>query len=89
MPECPRCAELERALEDVRRERDELMLELARERERHVPDALPRDYPNTPLSQVEGAPLRYVLVDRANDAVKTVLGPMHTRARKLLERLRR
>lgn len=89
MVECSRCNEIERALEEARADRDRILLELARERERQVPQTLPLHHRDVPLSAVEGAPLRYMLADQLNDRLKAWLGPLHARARRLLLRFDR
>lgn len=82
---CERCEELGEQVRELREARDLALLDLAREREKtnalrmalppvHLPAATgyPPDVdPNDP-------PLRYVIADRANKGLKTVLGPLHT-----------
>jgi len=85
--------DLERALSQARHDRDEALEALAREREltnalrlqlRHQGEAsVPRFPAGTGLGP---APLRYQLADTINDSAKRALGPVHSAARKLLNR---
>jgi hypothetical protein len=80
--ECASCAEWERRALDAEKERNEAVMALARERE--LTNAL-RLSVNAALVHAEpsneGLPLRYALVDRANDEIKKVLGPAHVAVR--------
>lgn len=76
-------------------ERDEALLQLAREREltnalrlqqRSGAEVVP-DYP--PGTSPGDPPLRYRLADSLNASAKRVLGPVHTAARKLIHRKKR
>lgn len=90
-----RVALLERALIDARRERDEALLALARERELtnslrlQVRNGQSVEIPRYPAGTGPGpAPLRYQLVDSLNASAKRALGPVHGAAKKLLARNR-
>jgi hypothetical protein len=88
----PSLADLETALAEARRERDEALLALAREREltnalRLQLRAPAADVPRYPTGTGLGPPpLRYVVADRLNDSAKTALGPVHRVAKSLLGR---
>ncbi len=94
---CPDCAGLRTQLLRARQSHDELLLELARERETvnalrlAMPVVNESAPPAYPVSAGVGAPpLRYVVVDSANNALKRYLGPMQSglkRAAKLAVRL--
>ena len=80
---CPDCAALRAQLLKARKSCDDALLQLAREREtvNALRLALPRTSseppPNYPASAGPGEPpLRYVLVDSANAALKRYLGPV-------------
>lgn len=85
--------ELESALDQARQERDDALAALAQEREltnalrlqlRHQGEpAVPRFPAGTGLGP---APLRYKLADSLNDSAKRALGPVHSAAKKLLNR---
>lgn len=74
----------ERRLEAALRERDEALLALATERERsnalrlrleRLGEPEPPRYPTH--AGIGPTPLRYVVVDRLNESIKGVLGPLH------------
>jgi hypothetical protein len=88
----PSPAALETALADARRERDEALMLLAKERE--LTNALrlqlrqpAADIPRYPTGTGLGPPpLRYELADKLNDSAKKALGPVHRAAKSLLGR---
>lgn len=83
---------LEAALVEARRERDEALLALAKERE--LTNALRLQLRQPPLEVARypagtglgPPPLRYELADKLNDSAKRALGPVHRAARSLLGR---
>ena len=87
--ECERCGAMEARIQDLEQERSDLLLALARERERA--NALFLAYPPATLAP-SGAPahaagptgplpLRYRLVDKLNDTVKRGLPVVHIAAK--------
>lgn len=81
---CARCQALERELLAARKARDEALLALAREREQvnalrlAIPATSAEAPPAYPVSVQPGPPpMRYLLVDSANTALKRYLGPLH------------
>jgi hypothetical protein len=90
-PGCPECAGLRAELVEAKRKRDAALLELAREREAF--NALRLSFPPmnaAPPPPFQPAvvppappPLRYVLVDRANEQIKRYLGPMHSASKRM------
>jgi hypothetical protein len=83
--ECARCPGLEEQLHRMREERDQALMDLAREREKA--NALRLALPPVNLPPLSGfgpdidpndPPFRYVLADRANKGLKTILGPLHS-----------
>ena len=89
-----RLSELEARLEQALAERDEALLDLAKERE--LTNALrlsarsrdePEPMPYPPSAGLGEPPLRYRVADAANDTAKGVLGPWHQRFKRLAARL--
>ncbi len=85
----------ERELREARRERDEALTALARERELtnalrlQLRDDQQGEVPRYPTGTGLGPPpLRYQLVDSLNASAKLALGPVHGAAKKLLSRRR-
>ncbi len=81
---CERCEQLKEQVRQLREARDQALLDLAREREKtnalrlalppvHQPSS--SGYP-TDVDPAD-VPLRYVIADRANKSLKSVLGPLH------------
>lgn len=84
--------DLEGRLREALAERDAALLALAKERTltsdlrlslRSADESEPPRYPLS--SGVGPPPLRYVVVDKANDSLKTLLGPLHGGARRLAD----
>jgi hypothetical protein len=82
--ECARCEAMQEQLHRMREERDQALMDLARERE--TTNALRLALPPVNVPQLSSygpdidpydPPFRYVLADRANKGLKTVLGPLH------------
>jgi hypothetical protein len=83
---CERCKELERRLEVLQAERDELVIAVARERQRA--NAVLVQFPTAPVMvpapvAVADPPLRHRIADRINDSVKRLLPFAHTAAKRL------
>lgn len=83
---------VEDRLREALAERDAALLALAKERtltsdlRLHLRAAGESEPPRYPLSSGVGPPpLRYVAVDRANDSLKVLLGPLHGGARRLAD----
>ncbi len=79
----------------MRIERDEALLELARAREQvealrlALPAVGRAPPPNYPASQPPGPPpLRYRLVDAANDALKRYFEPLHRAGKRVADALK-
>jgi len=88
--ECARCPELEEQLRQMRDERDQALMELAREREKTnalrlalPPVSLPPLSSYGPDIDPDDPPFRYVLADRANKGLKAALGPLHGALKKV------
>jgi hypothetical protein len=82
-PPCPDCEALRAQLAAARAGRDEALLAVAREREKvnalrqALPHVIEAPAPNYPGSVAPGEPpLRYVMADAANTAIKRYLGPL-------------
>ena len=87
---CPDCAALRAQLLRARQSCDDALLQLAREREKvnalrlAMPQVAASAPPAYPVSAEPGAPpLRYVLVDSANSALKRYLGPVQSGVKKV------
>lgn len=78
---CPECASLRAQVQELRQSRDEALLALGRERE--FLDAMRLKYSAAEYHPTaEEPPLRYVLADKVNNAIKGRLGFLHTGAKK-------
>jgi hypothetical protein len=78
---CPECALLKTQLEELRGSRDEALLALGKEREFLEGMRLKYSMEEHRHRTAEEPPLRHVLVDRVNDAIKSRLGFVHRGAR--------
>lgn len=86
---CERCKQLEERANLLQHERDELMLAVARERQRA--NAVLLEFPTQPLVvQVQASaakgplPLRYRVADKVNDSVKGLLPFAHVAVKRLM-----
>jgi hypothetical protein len=91
-PECPQCASLRAACDELRVRTDDALKALAEERE--VSNALrlgysaPYHYIGAHVRHRRGErPLRYDLADATNDIFKTYFGFLHTAARVTASRI--
>jgi hypothetical protein len=81
---CDRCRTLENRLHALQAERDELVLALARERQRA--NSVVLEFPTVPLRSPTAtapqgpAPLRHQIADRLNDSMKGILPFAHIAA---------
>ncbi|MHB8878662.1 MAG: hypothetical protein ACYC8T_33600 [Myxococcaceae bacterium] len=87
---CPDCAALRTQLLKARQSCDDTLLQLAQEREKvnalrlSMPGVSEAPPPAYPVSTGPGAPpLRYLLVDSANTALKRYLGPVQDGVKKV------
>lgn len=83
----PRVGSLQSQLKAALAERDEALAQLADARallDLHRLAGRAEQLPHYPRGTEPGQPpLRYVLIDRANDTVKRVLGPLHRAVKRL------
>jgi hypothetical protein len=81
-PACPECAALDAQLQELRISRDDALLALAKERE--LLEALRVKHSRAEsYGRAEEPPLRYVIVDQLNQALKDRFQILHLGARRL------